>query len=59
LIDVQQTLIETNPNPLKNIAPLIREKPIKIRYQSTSFFLNPIPEKNNIPRKPALRRVEN
>jgi len=38
LIDVQQTLIETNPNPLKNIVPLIREKPIKIRYQSTSLF---------------------
>jgi hypothetical protein len=38
LIDVQQTLIETNPNPLKNIVPLIREKPIKSDISQLLFF---------------------
>jgi hypothetical protein len=38
LIDVQQTLI-ANPNPLKNIIPLIQEKPIN-PISVNFFFLN-------------------
>jgi hypothetical protein len=58
LIDVQQTLIETNPNPLKNTSEKIgssnpgktNKNPISVNF----FVLNPIPEKNNIPKENRL-----
>jgi len=50
LIDVQQTLI-ANPNPLKETISFNPGKTNKIRYQSTSLFLNLMPLKNIIPMK--------
>ena len=54
LIDVQQTLIIPNvrdPNPKKILYSFNPGKTIKIRYQSTSFFLSLSFEKNIIRRK--------
>jgi hypothetical protein len=50
--------INQNPNPLKTIVPLIQEKPKKVRYQSTSTFLNSRPKKKYYPNENQAERFD-